>query len=121
MKNLVQASPSEDGTKKLELAAPAALVSGQFALIGQFPVVAVTDLENAERGTFLVEQIISYAKESSSAVFAEGDVVFFDESANEMTDTSDTLANSVVGIAVKAAINTDTEVVFKMASRISAA
>lgn len=110
MKNLVQASPTNDGTKHLEFAAPAALSSGDFAVIGDLPCVAVTDLGSGERGTFLVEQVIRYAKASVS--FSEGQAVYFDSGANEMTDVVGG-GNDIVGHALSDEAN---DVVFKMAS-----
>lgn len=111
MKNLVQASPTSDGTKHLEFAAPAAVSSGDFVVIGDIPCVAVASLASGERGTFLVEQVIRYAKAAVS--FSEGQKVYFDGS--EMTDVDGGGANDLVGYAVSDEAN---EVVFKMASHI---
>jgi predicted RecA/RadA family phage recombinase len=116
MKNLVQASPTNDGTKHLELTASGAdVASGEFKVIGQFPCVAVADVADGESGTFLVEQVISYAK--GAVAFAEGQAVYFDGS--QMTDTDGGGSNDLVGHAVKAAIGGDAEVVFKMAAYIA--
>ena len=111
MKNLVQASPTNDGTKYLEFAAPAVLTSGQFVVIGKIPCVSVTALASGERGTFVVEQVVRYAKAAVS--FSEGQAVYFDGSV--MTDTDGLGANALVGHAV--ADETD-DVVFKMAPSV---
>ena len=99
MKNLVQASPTNDGPKYLELTAPSNVVSGQFLLIGTIPCVAVAAVASGAKGTFLVEQVISYTK--ATATFAEGDPVYWDVSEGKMDDTSDTGTNKVVGLALK--------------------
>lgn len=119
MKELRQASPGDDGTVNYELTAAATQLSGDFVVKGQLPVIAVTDIVNGEKGTYLAEQVIEYDKEDTTATFSEGDVVFFDVSEDEMTNTSDTGTNKVVGIALEAAINTDKTILMKMAPRIS--
>ena len=94
MKNLISENPAPN--KKLELTAPAAVVSGEFLLIGSFPVVAPADVANGEKGTFLAEQTISHAK-AGAAAFTEGAIVYWDAGAKLMTDDADGGANKKVG------------------------
>lgn len=117
MKELRQSSNAQE--KRLELTAPAAVSSGDFLVIGQLPVIAVADVASGEKGTFIHKEVIEYAKESTTATFAEGDVVYFDVSADEMTNTSDTGTNKVVGYALKAAVAADPTVLMVMAERIA--
>ena len=116
MKNLVQASPTNDGTKYLEMTESGAdVASGEFKVIGDLPCVAVAAIADTETGTFLVEQVISYAK--AAVAFSEGQKVYF--TGTEMTDVDGGGSNDLVGHAVKAAVGGDAEVVFKMAASIA--
>jgi len=110
MKNLVLASDANDGPKKLEFAAPATTVSGEFYIIGDCPVVSVTSLANTVRGTYLVEQVIRYAR-NNGVTFSEGETVHWDSGAKELTNVA--LGNRPVGIATKDVAASD-EVEFKM-------
>ena len=112
MKNLVQASPSEDGTKKVEMTnnSGVAKVSGQMAFNGSLAGIYVKDVAIAGKEVALLEQIISYPVDSGIS-FAEGALVYWDESADKATSVS--ASNVTVGIAVEASI-ADADAIFKM-------
>lgn len=110
MKNLTQVNDAP--SNRLELTAPEAVASGRFKVIGLYAVIAVTALANAEKGTWLKEQLITYTKNTGVAVFAEGDVVYFDDGNDEMTDQS--AGNVKVGIASKVQVQADTTVQMTM-------
>lgn len=112
MKNLVLGSSMENGNDRLEFTAPANLVSGQFVLVGELPCVVVADIANGETGTHLVKQVIFINK--AAVAFAEGQEVFFDSGADEMTDVVGG-GNKIVGHATKAAVGGDATVEFLMA------
>lgn len=94
MKNFVQISDP------LTLAAPYAVSAGGGALIGSLFGVAAKTLANAEVGVFNTEGVFSINK-LSTAVFAEGAIVYWNNTAKECTAV--TTGNFPIGIAISAA------------------
>lgn len=98
MKNWVQEG------KVIELAAPYARAAGEGALVGSIFGVACADLENAESGSFQLEGVFDLAKVSAQA-WTLGALIYWDDSAKNATNTSNTGANKLIGVAVAAASN----------------
>jgi predicted RecA/RadA family phage recombinase len=91
----------------LSLAAPYARNSGQAALIGVGLFgVAVTDLENAETGAFLMEGVFTLAKVEAQAWASIGLAIYWDNSAKNLTTTSG--GNTLVGYNTATAANPST-------------
>jgi predicted RecA/RadA family phage recombinase len=83
----------------LELAAPYARESGEGALIGTIFGVAMTDLDNAERGSFAVKGVFELAKDA--VTITEGEAAYWDASTKLVTDVS--TSNTLIGVFVEAA------------------
>ena len=83
----------------LTLSAPAALTSGQGALIGSIFGVAQKDAANGEDVAILVTGVFELPKAASQA-WAVGAKVYWDNTAKVCTTTVGT--NTLIGVAVKA-------------------
>ena len=83
----------------LTLPAPAALTSGQGALIGSIFGVAQKDASNGEDVAILVTGVFELPKAASQA-WAVGAKVYWDNTAKVCTTTVGT--NTLIGVAVKA-------------------
>jgi predicted RecA/RadA family phage recombinase len=53
-------------------------------------------------------------KPTTAITFSVGDIVYFDESASNVTSTSDTGTNKAIGTAIGAALEADTHVVVRL-------
>ncbi len=89
----------------LQLEAPEALDSGDPIMVGDLFCVAVKDLENGERGSFIVQGVVELPQAGDT--IGEGDTLYFDESEGELTTDDDTGANPRVGHAVEASGSSD--------------
>jgi len=99
--------------KSLTLTAPVGgVVSGGAYLIGGLLVVAVADAAAGENFVGCTEGVYEIAKENTTAVFAEGEVVFWDDGASQMDETAG--GRFPVGTAVASAIATDATVKVKL-------
>ena len=83
----------------LTLPAPAALTSGQGALIGSIFGVAQKDASNGEDVAILVTGVFELPKAASQA-WTVGAKVYWDNTAKEATKT--TTSNTLIGVAVVA-------------------
>lgn len=83
----------------LTLPAPAALTSGQGALIGSIFGVAEKDAASGEEVAFLVTGVLDLPKAPSQA-WTVGVKVYWDNTAKVCTTTVGT--NTLIGVAVKA-------------------
>lgn len=90
----------------LTLPAPAALTSGQGALIGSIFGVAQKDASNGEDVAILVTGVFELPKAASQA-WAVGAKVYWDNTAKVCTTTVGT--NTLIGVAVKAVGGTAVE------------
>ena len=84
----------------LTLPAPAALTSGQGALIGSIFGVAQKDAASGEEVAFLVTGVLDLPKAPSQA-WAVGAKVYWDNAARVTTTTAS--GNTLIGVAVAAA------------------
>ena len=83
----------------LTLPAPAALTSGQGALIGSIFGVAQKDASNGEDVAILVTGVFELPKAASQA-WTVGAKVYWDNAAKNTTTT--VTGNTLIGVAVKA-------------------
>ncbi len=83
----------------LTLPAPAALTSGQGALIGSIFGVAQKDASNGEDVAILVTGVFELPKAASQA-WTVGAKVYWDNAAKNTTTTVS--GNTLIGVAVKA-------------------
>ena len=98
MKNYIQEGD------RIALAAPYAVSSGGGALIGAVFGVAVTDLANAEVGTFALEGVYTLPKATGAATL--GAKAYWDNTNKNVTATS--TSNTLVGVFVAAYASGDT-------------
>ena len=98
MKNYIQEGD------RIALAAPYAVSSGGGALIGAIFGVAVTDLANAEVGTFALEGVYTLPKATGAATL--GAKAYWDNTNKNVTATS--TSNTLVGVFVAAYASGDT-------------
>jgi predicted RecA/RadA family phage recombinase len=91
MKNSIQEGD------KLALAAPYAVSSGGGALIGATFGVAVTDLANAEVGTFALEGVFTLAKATGASTGgSQGAKAYWITSTKNITAVS--TSNTLIGV-----------------------
>lgn len=91
MKNFIQEGDN------LALAAPYARLSGEAALVGATFGVAVTDLANAEVGTFMLKGVFSLAKSTAaSSGGAQGAKAYFITATKLVTAVSS--GNTLIGV-----------------------
>ena len=98
MKNYIQEGD------RIALAAPYAVSSGGGALIGAVFGVAVTDLANAEVGTFALEGVFTLPKATGAATL--GAKAYWDNTNKNITATVG--SNTLVGVFVAAYASGDT-------------
>lgn len=91
MKNYVQPGNT------LTLTAPYAVTSGQGAKVGSIFGVANGDVANGARGEFDVVGAFDLAKATSQA-WTEGLILYWDDSAKNVTSTSS--GNTKIGVAI---------------------
>jgi predicted RecA/RadA family phage recombinase len=89
---------------RIALAAPYAVSSGGGALIGAVFGVAVTDLANAEVGTFALEGVFTLPKATGAATL--GAKAYWDNTNKNITATVG--SNTLVGVFVAAYASGDT-------------
>lgn len=99
MKNFVQ----EGDTIHID-AAPYAVAAGAGLLMTSIFGVAVGDIENGGEGEIVTEGIFTLAK-ATGAAWAQGDLLYWDDSAKKLTKTS--ASNYLVGSAAAAAESAD--------------
>jgi predicted RecA/RadA family phage recombinase len=87
--------------KYVELAAPAAVSSGDAVKIGSLFCIATKDYANGERGIFATEGIFTLKKQTALVV-AEGDIVDWDEGNKELVVDGDAASDIQAGIALEA-------------------
>lgn len=95
MQNYVQSANT------ITLAAPYDVVSGAGALVGQLFGVAAKDTLSGVSGEFETQGVFDI-KAASADTPAVGALVYWDNTAKQITTTS--AANSKVGVAVKAKV-----------------
>ena len=96
--------------KNLELTAPSTIVSGQPLQIGKLNLVACAAIVNGEKGNFSNEGVFELTKLTGAGkLFAEGALVYFNAGNMDIAGVG-----TVFGIAVEAAIITDTTVKVKL-------
>lgn len=98
MKNYIQEGD------RIALAAPYAVSSGGGALIGAVFGVAVTDLANAEVGTFVLDGVFTLPKATGAATL--GAKAYWDNTNKNITATVG--SNTLVGVFVAAYASGDT-------------
>jgi predicted RecA/RadA family phage recombinase len=89
---------------RIALAAPYAVSSGGGALIGAVFGVAVTDLANAEVGTFVLDGVFTLPKATGAATL--GAKAYWDNTNKNITATVG--SNTLVGVFVAAYASGDT-------------
>jgi predicted RecA/RadA family phage recombinase len=99
MKNYIQEGD------RIALAAPYAVSSGGGALIGAVFGVAVTDLANADVGTFVLEGVFTLPKATGAAATL-GAKAYWDNTNKKVTATS--TSNTLIGVFVAAYASGDT-------------
>lgn len=98
MKNFIQTGDT------LTVVAPRVLVSGEGCLVGSLFGVASDDAASGASAEIVMEGVFDLAKDAS--VFAQGDKVYWDNTAFKITST--TTANKLCGVAAAAALTGDT-------------
>jgi len=104
MKNFIQ-----DG-KTVAVTAPYALTSGAGCLVGSLFGVAVADANSGAAAQITTEGVFSIKKTSALAI-AQGDTVYWDDTAKEVNKTS---TGVPVGVCVVAADNPSATVVVRL-------
>lgn len=102
MKNFVQ--PGE----LLTLTAPDDLTSGQLCQIGSLIVVATADVANGDPFEALVGPAVVTAPKPNDEAWTEGEKLYWDDGAGQVTIDDNTAANPLIGVAAAAAAETDT-------------
>jgi predicted RecA/RadA family phage recombinase len=106
--------------KCLELTAPAGgVVSGGAYLHGGLLVVAAADAAATEKYVGESEGVYELPKEATTAVFVEGEICFWDNTAKRFDETA--AGRFPVGTAVKAAGSSATTVFVKLTGHAVAA
>lgn len=91
MKNFIQEG------ENLALAAPYARLSGEGALVGATFGVAVTDLANAEVGTFMLEGVFTLAKATGASTGgAQGAKAYWVAGSKSVSAASS--GNTLIGV-----------------------
>lgn len=96
----------QDG-RIIDLVAPAAVASGEGALVGALFGIAISDLANGEEGPFGVAGVYSPKKKAATAMTL-GAKAYWDNAAKEVTPTVG--SNTLIGFCTKAALAADTTV-----------
>lgn len=86
----------------VDLVAPYAVTSGQGALVGSLFSVATTDVANGAVGEFKTRGVVTLNTDTGAA-FAVGDIVYWDNSAKDVTKTSS--SNTKIGCAMAAKLS----------------
>jgi predicted RecA/RadA family phage recombinase len=86
------------------LTAPYARSSGQGALVGSIFGVAVADVANGASGEFKTKGVFDLAKTSAQA-WTFGALLYWDDTNKVVTNTSNTGANKLIGVAMAVAAN----------------
>ena len=95
MKNFVQPGNT------LDLSAPAALSSGDVVQVGKLIGVAEKDAQSGETVAVSVVGVYSLNRNATDT-FAQGDLVYWDATAKEVTTNSAAGANALLGASVEA-------------------
>lgn len=98
MKNYVQEG------KTLTVTATAAVLSGDFVVVGAIRGVAAHDAASGERLEVVTEGVFTLPKVAADEI-AVGDNVYWDAAAGKVTKTAGTGSKPLVGAAVRAAGN----------------
>ena len=85
--------------------APATVLSGAGAIIGNIFGVATRDMQSAEVGPFIIEGVVTLAKATGIA-WTVGLLLYWDNSAKNVTNV--TTSNYRIGVAAAAAASGDT-------------
>lgn len=101
MKNFVQPGNT------ITLTAPYARSGGQGALVGSVFGVAMSDVASGASGEFAVDGVFDLAKTASQA-WAMGALVYWDDTAKSVTNSSNSNANKLIGVALQAQQSADT-------------
>ena len=100
----------------VELTAPSGGVeSGKAYLIGGLLGVALHDADESEKYSSAIEGVWTLPKEDSAAVFAEGEICYWDDTNKEFDESA--VGRYAAGTCVKAAGATDTTVDVKLFGR----
>lgn len=99
MKNFIQKGDT------LDLVAPYDRNSGQAAKIGSIIAVAVNNVLSGAVGQFLTEGVVGPIDKAASQVWAQGAILYWDDTAKNFTTTSS--ANTKCGYAAVAALSAD--------------
>ncbi|MDO7841085.1 DUF2190 family protein [Sphingomonas immobilis] len=89
----------------LTLPAPYAVADGNGALIGVLFVVAMADIANGAMGVFRRNGVFTLAKATGQA-WTVGQALYWDNTAKNVTSTAG--GNTLMGVAVLAALSADT-------------
>ena len=81
------------------------VAAGEVLEIGEFVAVAKNDIADGEEGVLSVVGTFKVDK-TDAVTFTAGQIVYWDVSANEATDTDDTGTNKKMGLAVEAQAGT---------------
>lgn len=81
----------------LTLAAPRTVAAGEGALVGNIFGVALAPTDSGDAGEFARFGVWTLAA-ASAATFSVGDVVYWDDSAHNVTDTA--TGNDRIGVAL---------------------
>jgi predicted RecA/RadA family phage recombinase len=84
----------------------AAVSAGEVIVVGEFVAVARNDIADGEEGVLYVVGVYEVDKEDSTT-FTAGQIVYWDASENEASDTDDSGTNKKMGIAVAAQAGTE--------------
>src|SRR5690554_5070796 len=105
MKNYVQTGAV------ITVPAPANVTSGKLVAIGSLIGIATKDALSGQDVALVTEGVIEYAKTAALAV-SIGDKLYYDSANNVVNKTAS--GNTLVGVAVAAALAADVGVKFKL-------
>lgn len=88
----------------IPLVAPYDRLAGQGALVGSIFGVAVNDVLSTVTNEFATKGVHSLAKVSAQA-WTQGALLYWDDSAKNVTSTSNSGANKLIGTAAQVAAN----------------
>ena len=95
----------------IDYTAGAAFSAGDVVVRGSLVSVIATDLANGELGATYVSGVVTVAKQGGASVtFADGAIVYWDDTNNRAVATDGSGANKQMGWAVGAAADADTSV-----------
>ena len=100
--------------KVMEYVAGANIAAGDVVAFAWGCGVAVADIANGASGSLSVSGVFRLPKEAALAI-SQGDIVYWDDAANEVDKTN---TNNKLGYAFKAALAADTHVEVKLVESV---